>query len=738
MLQILQSYKSGELWLADVPVPACRDGGVVVRTCASFVSAGTERMLVDFARKNIIGKAMAMPDQVKKVIRAIKSEGLSAALEKVNAKLDQPIPLGYSCAGIVEEAGSNVPGLAKGDRVACGGALYANHAEYNYVPKNLIVKIPPGVSFEDASCATVGSIALQGVRQCDVRLGETVCVLGLGLLGILAVQLLKTSGIRVIGFDPDKIRCGLAKTLGADEAVSENIEAASDSFSKGYGVDAVLITAATHSNEPVETAGRICCVHGTVVATGMVGMDIPRDSYYKKELSFKLSCSYGPGRYDPTYEEAGHDYPFGLVRWTEQRNIGAFLDCVAQGTVTPSKLVTHRFSIDKALEAYDLLLGKTEEPYLGIVLTYPEKQPEITGATRRMNVVVERPAAPANCTQAQQATVVPTVGLVGCGGFAKSILLPHLKKIRDVRLRAVCDANGMAAAETARKAGFEYAVTDFQQVLDDKEINAIIIATRHDTHAKFAIAALNAGKHVHVEKPLALTPEELAEIKKVMTSSDRLITVGFNRRFSPHAALIRRYFEGRQTPMTVVYRVNAGSIPKNSWIQDKEAGGGRIIGEVCHFIDFCSFIINSSPISVHASCIKSANEAIVAEDSCAITLDYEDGSIATIVYAALGSAELEKERCEVFADNSAVSMENFTKTTCSGKRGGKKLKGKQDKGYGAELAAFVNAVKSGGPAPIPHSSLFETTAATFAALASMRSGTRQEIAAPYSPGGGLF
>jgi predicted dehydrogenase/threonine dehydrogenase-like Zn-dependent dehydrogenase len=720
MLQILQSYKSGELWLAEVPVPACREGGVVVRTAASFVSAGTERMLVEFARKSLIGKAVAMPDQVRKVIRAIKSEGLSAALEKVNAKLDQPIPLGYSCAGVVEEAGSSVAGLAKGDCVACGGALYANHAEFNYVPRNLVVKIPEGVSFEDASCATVGSIALQGVRQCDVRLGETVCVLGLGLLGILAVQLLKASGLRVIGFDPDKARCELAKQLGADEAVSENIEAACDAFSRGYGVDAVLITAATHSNQPVETAGNICCVHGTVVATGMVGMDIPRDAYYKKELSFKLSCSYGPGRYDPTYEEAGHDYPFGHVRWTEQRNIGAFLECVAAGTVTPSRLVTHRFAIDKALDAYDLLSGKTQEPYLGIVLTYPEKQPEITPATRRMPVV---PAQVKNAPASDKAAV----GLIGAGSFARAILLPHLKKIREVRLRAVCDASGMAAAETARKAGFEFAATDFRQLLDDKEINTVIIATRHDTHAKFAAQALSAGKHVHVEKPLALTPEELLEIKKAAAGSSRILTVGFNRRFSPHAALIRTYFDGRQTPMTVAYRVNAGSIPKSSWIQDRETGGGRIIGEVCHFIDFCSFIIRSSPLSVRASCIKTANEAIVAEDSCVITLDYEDGSLATIVYAALGSAALEKERCEFFADGSSAIMENFEKTVCSGKRGGKTLKGKQDKGYGSELRAFVNAVKAGGPPPIPLQSLLETTAATFAALASLRSGAKQEI-----------
>ena len=380
MKQILQSFKTGEMWLAEVPVPLCKGRGAVVRTAASFVSAGTERMLAEFAKKGMIGKALQMPDQVKKVLRKMKTEGVFATLEKVQAKLDQPIPLGYSSAGVIVEAGRDCGNLKVGDRVACGGAGFANHAEYNYVPRNLIVKIPDGVSFEDASCATVGSIALQGVRQCEVRLGETVAVIGLGLLGQLAVQMFRASGCRVIGFDPNKSRCELCeknengaagvRALPGLRCVSEGLAGEAMAFTGGMGVDAVLITAATHSDEPVTVAAEISKKKGRVVATGLVGMNLPRDQYYKKEVDFRLSCSYGPGRYDPVYEEQGIDYPFGYVRWTEQRNMSAFLQLVAEGKVTPSKLVTHRFKFDDALDAYQVLLGIKKEPYLGIVLQY--------------------------------------------------------------------------------------------------------------------------------------------------------------------------------------------------------------------------------------------------------------------------------------------------------------------------------------------------------------------------------
>jgi len=798
MKQILQSYKTGELWLAEVPVPVCKSGGVVIQTRNSFVSAGTERMLVDFAKKNIVGKALAMPDQVKKVIRKMKSEGVFSTLEKVQAKLDQPIPLGYSCAGVVEEVGRNVTGLSVGDRVACGGAGYANHSDYNYIPKNLVVKIPESVSFEDASCATVGSIALQGVRQCDLRLGENICVMGLGLLGLLAVQMLKAGGIRVIGFDPNIERCKLAEELGADLVVSTDLEAACNEFSEGYGVDAVLITAATKSNEPVTVAGEICRVKGKVVVTGLVGMDIPRDMYYKKELDFKLSLSYGPGRYDPHYEEAGHDYPYGYVRWTEQRNIKAFLDLVASGAVTPSKLITHRFDIENALDAYDLMLGKTKEPYLGIVLNYdpqitpvgfsePTGQAQITrisngnenreigetadecgdqkltaderpgticrtypdticrsyragGAGRLTQIKKDQRLLILNNELGVSVQGQAVVGFIGAGNFTKGVLLPNLKKQPDIRLRGICTATGMNAAETGKKEGFEFATTDYTQLLDDPDINTVFITTQHNTHARFVSEALRAGKNVFVEKPLCLTAEELEEIRDQMsedrsqitdsqvqssnfrspTSDYRKLMVGYNRRFSPHAKFIKDYFQDRRTPMMVNYRVNAGIIPPDVWIQDPTVGGGRIIGEVCHFVDFASFVIGSEPVEVQAMCVDTPNASLVAEDNVSLAIRYRDGSVAQILYVAVGATELAKEYCEVFADESSAVMDNFCSTICMGKRGSKKLKGKQAKGFSEEIGAFLDAIQKGLPCPISFQSLVDTTACTFAVLESLK------------------
>lgn len=746
-------------------MPTCKSRGIVIQTQNSFVSAGTERMLVDFAKKSLVGKALAMPDQVKKVIRKMKAEGILSTLEKVQAKLDQPIPLGYSCAGVVKEVGQNITGLSVGDRVACGGAGYANHSEYNYVPQNLVVKIPEAVSFEDASCATVGSIALQGVRQCDLRLGENICVMGLGLLGLLAVQMLKAAGVRVIGFDPNEKRCELAQALGADQVVSSDLEAACNDFSEGFGMDAVLITAATKSNEPVAVAGEICRMKGRVVVTGLVGMDVPRDMYYKKELDFKLSLSYGPGRYDPQYEEGGHDYPYGYVRWTEQRNIKAFLDLVASGAVTPSKLVTHRFGIDDALSAYNLMLGKTGEPYLGIVLDYgaTDKREKAylaaddRGLTRikkeqRILYLNGQDASPVthhpspNTENLKLKTLKPktdvSIGFIGAGNFTKSVLLPNLKKQADIRLLGICTATGMNGAETGKKEGFAFATTDYKQILEDTDINTVFITTRHNTHARFVIEALTAGKHVFVEKPLCLTQAELEKVLsfKVLSSkkntekqppntsnlkpktakAEPLLMVGYNRRFSPHATMIRDYFKDRRTPMMVNYRVNAGIIPPDVWIQDPAVGGGRIIGEVCHFIDFASFVIGSRPMEVQAMCVDTANASLVAADNVSISIRYRDGSVAQIVYVAVGAADLAKEHCEVFADESVAVMDDFRSTVCMGKRGKKKLKGKQAKGFAEEISAFLNAVRQGGPAPISFTSLVQTTSCTFAILKALR------------------
>ena len=731
MKQILQSFKTGELWLAEVPAPLCRAKGAVVRTCASFVSAGTERMLAEFAKKGLVGKALQMPDQVKKVLRKMKTEGVFATLEKVQAKLDQPIPLGYSSAGVVVEAGRDCGGLKTGDRVACGGAGFANHAEYDYVPKNLLVKIPDGVSFEDASCATVGSIALQGVRQCDMRLGESAAVIGLGLMGILAVQMLKASGCRVIGFDPDASRCRLAEELGCDMTVSDALAPAALAFSSGQGVDAVLITAATHSDEPVTVAAEICRKKGRVVATGLVGMNLPRDQYYKKEIDFRLSCSYGPGRYDPMYEEQGVDYPFGYVRWTEQRNMAAFLQLVAEGKVTPSRLVTHRFKFDDALAAYELLLRRTE-PYLGIVLEYEEPQAPLS---RRIDFA-PRSSAAVGAAQAKESV---GASFIGCGNFAKAVLLPAARKTPGLRLRGVCTASGMSCAETGRKEGFAFAATDQGEVLKDAETDLVMVTTRHDLHAAQIVAALEAGKSAFSEKPLCISEEQLDEllvkVEKLdvegaltgaLPASGRVM-VGFNRRFSPHARLLKEYFAARTLPLVMHYRVNAGSIPRDVWIQDPSVGGGRMVGEGCHFIDFMSYVAGAPVVKVQAMCIQTANAAETSEDSVSVNLLFADGSVGTLEYAALGDTTLPKEVCEIHGEGSTAVMENFCRTVCSGRLGKRKLKGRQQKGFAEELAATVASVRAGKAMPIAFAEIVNVTKATFAVLRALKSGRTEDV-----------
>ena len=737
MKQILQSFKTGEMWLADVPAPLCPAKGAVVRTAASFVSAGTERMLAEFARKGLVGKALQMPDQVRKVLRKMKTEGVFATLEKVQAKLDQPIPLGYSSAGVVVEAGRD-SGFAVGDRVACGGAGFANHAECNAVPRNLIVRIPDGVSFADASCATVGAIALQGVRQCEVRLGETVAVIGLGLMGILAVQMLKASGCRVIGFDPNAARCRLAEELGCDRAVSGNLAAEALAFAEGHGVDAVLITAATHSDEPVTVAAEISKKKGRVVATGLVGMNLPRDAYYKKEIDFRLSCSYGPGRYDPVYEEQGVDYPFGYVRWTEQRNMAAFLQLVAEGKVTPSRLVTHRFPFDDALDAYQLLLGVRKEPYLGIVLEYGDQGKAVADMA---SASLPKRRVDFTPRLARSASPVETVGVsfIGCGNFAKAVLLPTLKKTADVRLRGICTASGMSCGETGRKEGFAFAATDQGEVLKDAETNLVLVTTRHDLHAAQIAAAVAADKYVFSEKPLCIDEAQLNELingvgesvgrQEDSTRSTRLtkIMVGFNRRFSPHAKLLKDYFAKRTQPLVMHYRVNAGAIPKDVWIQDPAVGGGRMVGEGCHFIDFMRFVCGAPVTKVQALCIQTANAAETPEDSISVNLQFADGSVGTLEYVAFGDTALPKERCEIHGEGSTAVMDNFCTTVCSGKLGKRKLKGRQQKGFAEELAATIAAVKAGAAMPIAWCEIENVTRATFAVLKAVKSGESEAV-----------
>ena len=706
MKQLIQSFKTGELGLFDVPAPVCQKNGALVETTVSLVSAGTEKMLVDFAKKSILAKAKDRPDLVKQTIDKMKKEGVKNTLEKVFTKLDSPIPLGYSLAGKVIEVGKNLSGINIGDRVACGGAGYANHSEINYVPKNLMVKIPDGVDDIDASFVTVGAIALQGVRQTEPKLGERVAVMGLGLLGQLAVQLLKANGCKVIGSDIDPDKMKLAKKLGADEVchASDIIKRASE-FSSGYGVDAVIIAASTPSNQPVIDAAEISRMRGRVVFLGMVGMDIPRNEYYKKELDLRLSMAYGPGRYDPNYEEKGVDYPYDLVRWTEQRNFEAFLGLIEEGKVRPKELLTHTYEYDDAMRAYDLLEGKIKEKYLGIILKYRG------GLELNQHKIVKRSDKKIKSDKVN-------VGLIGAGNFTKSVILPNIQKVKGYELVGVCTATGVSAEGTGKKYNFKYITTDSSEIFNNSEINSVFITTQHNTHANLVQKSIESKKHCFVEKPLCIYEEELESINSAY-SGESIIQVGFNRRFSP---MLKRMRENLSGQISVNYRVNAGVIPKSVWIQDKEIGGGRIIGEVCHFIDSCSFLIDSEVVSVYASCIQKSDQSIPDEDNVNITLNYANGSVATIAYYAYGDGSMPKEYIEAFGNGVSMKMTDFRELIIY--KGGKEKKEKssnQDKGFANEFKAFQKSIESGEPA-ISFESIYNTTKTTFKILDSIKQG----------------
>lgn len=714
--QVLQHVRSGELELAEVPEPYGRSGGVVVRNAASLISAGTERMTIDFAGKSIIGKARERPDLVRQVLDKVKKDGLVPTVRTVLSRLDQPIPLGYSCAGVVEQVGRGAEEFAVGDRVACAGMGYASHAHAVFVPKNLTVRIPDGVSFEDASYVTLGAIALQGVRIAEARLGENVAVIGLGLLGQLTVQLLVASGCRVIGIDLDPSKVVLARELGADAAVlrSDDVEGAVEAFTSGVGVDAVIVTAAADTNDPTELAGVICRDRGVVTMVGAVRMDVPRKVYYEKELQLRLSRSYGPGRYDPAYEEKGHDYPIGYVRWTERRNMEEFLRLVSTGQVTPSRLTTHRFAIEDAEKAYAIVTGEDRQPFLGVVLTYDG--PSDSRPVRRLEL---RPRA------AKAGRV--GIGFVGAGNFAKSVLLPRFKASPDAALVGVSTATGMNAKATGEKYGFAYCTTDTAQLLSDESIDAVVIATRHGSHATFAAEALRAGKAVFVEKPLAIDEAGLQRILDAQEASGGLLTVGFNRRFSPLVEAMKRFFADGQ-PLAIQYRVNAGPIPPGTWLHDPEDGGGRIIGEVCHFVDLVQYLTGDEPVEVFAYSLGGPTAEL--HDTVAIMLRYRGGSIASINYFSTGDRSFPKEMVEVYGGNGIAILDDFRRLTLT--RNGKRRtirKLSQEKGFDQEVAAFLKAVKEGGEPPIPLRSLVSTTRATFAIEASLRTGRPVAVSA---------
>ncbi len=711
MKQLIQSFKTGELGLFDVPAPVCQKYGALVQTKVSLVSAGTEKMLVDFAKKSLLAKAKDRPDLVKQVLDKMKKEGVKNTLEKVFTKLDSPIPLGYSLAGRVLEVGSNMSGLNVGDRVACGGAGYANHSEINYVPKNLMVKIPDGVDDIDASFVTVGAIALQGVRQTEPRLGEKIAVMGLGLLGQLTVQLLKANGCKVIGSDIDPDKLALAKKLGADEVCHANeIIKRANEFSNGYGVDAVIIAASTPSNQPVIDAAEISRMRGRVIFLGLVGMDIPRNDYYKKEIDLRLSMAYGPGRYDPLYEEQGVDYPYDLVRWTEQRNFEAFLGLIEEGKVRPKELLTHEYDFDDAMIAYDLLEGKIDEKYLGIILKYKnEINLDEHKSVQRTNKAI--------------AVKDVNIGLIGAGNFTKSVILPNIQKVGGYNLVGLCTATGVSAEGTGKKYDFKYITTNSDEIFKNSEINSVFITTQHNHHASKVINSLEYQKHCFVEKPLCIYEEELEAIKESYTGSS-ILQVGFNRRFAPMIEKMKKELSGK---VSISYRINAGVIPKDVWIQDREIGGGRIIGEVCHFIDTCSYLIGSEVQSVYATTIQKENQSIPDEDNVNIVLNYKNGSVATIGYFAYGDNTMPKEYIEAFGSGVSMEMHDFRELLIySGAKVKKEKNLNQDKGFINEFKAFKEAVKTGTPA-ISFNSIYNTTKTTFKILESIRSGKVEDV-----------
>ncbi len=719
MKQLVQNLRTGETSIADVPMPTPKPGTALIRTAASLVSAGTERMLVEFAEKSLVGKARSRPDLVRQVVDKARREGLLTTVDAAFNKLDQPMPLGYSSAGTIVAVGEGLQSFKVGDRVASAGGGYAVHAEYAIVPKNLLAHLPPNVDFDSAAFATLGAIALHGFRLAQPQVGERIAVIGLGLLGLLTVGIAHAAGCHVFGVDIDPKRVELAQRAGAEAVTRDQAEDASLAFSRGYGVDAVLICADTPSDDPINLAGAIARDKANVVAVGAVGLNIPRREYFQKELNFINSRSYGPGRYDPDYEENGQDYPIGYVRWTEGRNIESIVDLMGSGRLDVSSLITHQFSIDEAPEAYELITGKKEESFLGVLLTYPESVESEVHASK----------IPFADSPSAQPTTHITLGVLGAGNFATAVMLPAVSKIPEVAMVGIVSGSGLSAQHAGKKFGFQYTASDATQLIDDSDINTLAILTRHNLHADQAVAALKAGKHVFVEKPLAVSREQLILInEELAANSSQLLTVGFNRRFAPLAQKMKSFIAKRKEPLVAHFRVNAGYIPLTHWLHDPVEGGGRIIGEGCHFVDFLAFLVGDAPKTVTAHAIPDAGR--YREDNVVLNFPFPDGSLGTVTYIANGDKSFPKERVEVFAGGRVAVLDDFRtlEMIYDGQRKLERSRLRQDKGHRAAWEAFANAIINGGPPPIPYRELFGVTEATFAAVKALRSGEKVAIA----------
>ena len=705
MKQIIQYVRNGSVIVRTLPPPLAAEGQVVVRVMSSLVSAGTERFVVELARKSLLGKARARPDHVRRILAKIRQEGLLVTAQQVMAKLEEPMPLGYSAAGIILECGRRVQEFKPGDRVAA----VAPHAEAVAIGKNLCAKLPDAVSFEEGAYTPVAAIALEGVRLAHVALGERVLVIGLGLVGQITVALLKAQGCKVFGTDVDGGKLDQALAIGADAVAVGAPREAVLAFSGGTGIDAVIITAATGSNQPIEFAADVCRPKGRIVLVGVIGLQIPRPPFFEKELEFTVSHSLGPGRGDPLYEEKGIDYPIGQARWTARRNMECVLELIADGKLPVGKLTTHRFPIGQAAAAYELITS-VKEPCVGVILDYSGESPAMF---RRIDLA-RQPAKGG----------VSRVSLIGAGNFARLILLPLLAKAKGIGLRGICSANGLNATETGRRYDFAYAASDWREVTDDAETNVVFIATRHNLHAEIVMEALRSGKHVFVEKPLCITMEELEKIAAcVLELKDRcpILTVGFNRRFARGTGVLRRHFD-KIAPLSISYRFAVPELDPSSWPQDDEVGGGRIIGEACHAIDTCAALAQSPPIRVYAESAGHVGGVKTTDDRIFITLRHENGSISNISYQAGGAHPGLTERVEIFGGGRAASLEEWDRMDLWTAKGKSKTGAGKDKGHAGEVQCFLEACRRPGPWPIPWNHIVGSTWASLMAVRSLREG----------------
>lgn len=713
MKQLIQDFKTGDLKIEDVPDPLLKNGFIKVKNKFSLISTGTEKSTVDIGKASLVEKAKKRPDLVKQVFQNIKKEGLIATFQKVRTKLDTPRALGYSCSGVIVDTCDFDGKFKKGDRIACAGQDYASHAEIVCCPQNLVVEIPDNVTFKEAAFTTIGAIALQGVRQADPKIGEKICVIGLGLIGQITMQILTANGCSVCGIDISIFAIDIAKKIGINTVFSrndENLYTQLDAFTSGHGFDKVIITASTTDNDPIILATEILRLKGVIIVVGDVKMDIPREPYfYKKELELKIATSYGPGRYDPLYEEAGIDYPYAYVRFTENRNMRVFLELVSNGSVKLQPLITHIFKFENALDAYALIISKKQREFIGVLLEYKD----ITEDECVLKIRVK-----SNPTKAIN------IGFIGAGSFAKNYLLPYLKTA-DVSLDTIVTTRGITSKNAAKRFGFNFASSNTDDIMSNEKINTVFIATRHDTHTRLVCEALKKGKHIFVEKPLCLNLEELKEICSTYTG-EQILMVGFNRRFAPISLLIRKELEILKPPLIMNFRINAGCIPGEHWIQNIDVGGGRIVGEVCHFVDLMLYLSNSRPIRVYASSIKDNSKIWRSDDNLAVVVEFADGSVGSIVYTAMGDSALGKEYLEIFAGGNTYLIDDFKKGLIYKNGRLRKVKN-QGKGHKEEIQQFINALKNGSNPPADFQSLVYTMQTTFKILDSLIHGQVEHV-----------